>query len=282
MLTPLLTEPKLLCVHNWYRQPGGEDAVFNAEAALLRSRGHGVLEYTEHNSEVERLTAPAAAARTFWSANSCRRVRRLLSDGRPDVAHIHNTFPLISPSVYHACRKAGVPVVQTLHNFRLICPAATLFRGGLPCEDCVGRTVPWPGVLHRCYHGSRTQTVALAGMLAFHRLIGTWAEQVDVHIALTDFARRKFIEGGLPAERIVVKPNFVHPDPGMKDGEGEYAVFVGRLSEEKGVRTLLRAWRSLGDVPLRIAGDGPLTGEARRFVNSERLRAVDVLGRAGG
>ncbi len=256
----------VLLVHNRYQQRGGEDVVFEAEAGLLEGRGHAVDRLGVDNRAIAADGSLLAAARlglqTVWSRDGANQVRRALRACRPDVAHFHNTFPLISPAAYYACADAGVPVVQTLHNYRLLCPAALLFRDGHVCEDCLGKLVPWPGVLHRCYRGSRAATGAVATMLAVHRLLGTWERKVDVFIALTEFARRKFIEGGLPADRIVVKPNFVYPDPGPGAHDGGYALFVGRLSPEKGIRTLLAAWERLGmGIPLKIAGDGPLADE---------------------
>src|SRR5581483_9761958 len=194
-----------------------------------------------------------AAARTVWSRPAYRVLRELLRAHRPAVAHFHNTFPLISPAAYYACRAERVPVVQTLHNFRLLCPNALFFRDGRVCEDCLGKAVPWPGVAHKCYRGSRSASAAVCTMLTVHRALGTWHTAVDRFIALTDASRRKFVAGGLPADKIAVKANFVDPDPGPGTGAGGYGVFVGRLSAEKGVGTLLKAWQQLGrDVPLKI------------------------------
>ena len=166
---------------------------------------------------------------------------------------------MISPAAYYAARAENVRVVQTLHNFRILCPNAIFFREGRPCEDCLGRSIPWPGVVHKCYRGSRTASAASAAMLIAHRTLGTWQKAVDVFIALTQFSRKKFIQGRLPAEKIAVKANFVYPDPGIGAGTGEYAVFVGRLSAEKGLDTLLDAWKVLREnVALKIVGDGPL------------------------
>lgn len=165
---------------------------------------------------------------------------------------------------------------MTLHNYRLLCVNALFFREGRVCEDCLG-CLPWRGVVHGCYRDSWTASVVVAGMLAVHRALRTW-DLVDRYIALTDFARRKFLEAGLPPEKVVVKPNFVHPDPGPGEGRGGYALFVGRLSPEKGVGTLLKAWKRLGGkVPLKIVGDGPIAGEVRRA--AERLSGVEWLGR---
>jgi glycosyltransferase involved in cell wall biosynthesis len=169
--------------------------------------------------------------------------------------------------------------VQTLHNYRLLCPGGLFLRDGKVCEECLGRSVPWPGVAHACYRQSRPATAAIATMHAAHRAMGTWQEKVDLYIALSEFARHKFMEGGLPPDRIVVKPNFVDPDPGPKQDDGAYALFVGRLSKEKGLSVLLSAWKRLrAAIPLRIAGDGPLMGEITNGAGAKDIRDVQLLG----
>jgi len=249
---------RVLLVHNYYQQPGGEDRVFHAEADLLRARGHDVHLYTRSNQHIAQRASPRLAVETVWSQHSRREIGDLIRSVRPDVAHFHNTMPLISPSAYFACRAAGVPVVQTLHNYRLHCPKATYFRDGRICETCRARFVAWPGVLYACYRGSRTATATLAATSTVHRLLGTWRRVVARFVVPSAFARSKLIEGGLPPGKVVVKPNFVDPDPGVGAHRGEFALFVGRLNPEKGVETLLRAWRHLPNVRLRIVGDGPL------------------------
>jgi glycosyltransferase involved in cell wall biosynthesis len=249
---------KLLLVHNSYQQPGGEDQVFASEVDLLASHGHEVVRYTAHNDAVRHLSKLTLACRTSWSRTTYREMRGILQRERPQIVHVHNTLPLLSPAVYYAAGRARVPVVQTLHNYRFLCPSAFLLREQRICEDCVGRRVAWPAIIHACYRQSRGATGAVAVMLSVHRLLGTWTRRVSRYIALTDFMRHKFIQGGFPANQIVVKPNFVAPDPGVGSHGGRYALFVGRLSPEKGVQTLLRAWRQEGRMPLKIAGDGPL------------------------
>ena len=199
--------------------------------------------------------------RAVWAWDTKRELRSILRKERPELVHFHNAFPVISPSAYYACKEAGVPVVQSLHNYRLICPAATFYREGRVCEDCLGRA-PWPGVIHACYHNSRAQTATVAAMMIAHRALGTWLNEVDAYIAFTEFSRQKFIAAGLPPDKIFLKPHFLGVDPGAKRGLGEYALFLGRLVPEKGVTTLLKAWQQLKHIPLAIAGDGPLREKA--------------------
>jgi glycosyltransferase involved in cell wall biosynthesis len=254
-----LCQMKILAVHNRYQRPGGEDQVFVDETTLLETRNHRVLRYEVHNDQVKQANRLALAKDTVWNTSAYRELGALIRRERPHVVHFHNTLPLVSPAGYYAARAEGVPVIQTLHNYRLLCPVALFFRDGRVCEDCIGKAVPWPGVVHRCYRGSRTASGVIATMLTVHHALRTWTEMVDVYVALTEFARNKFIEGGLPAGKIVVKPNFVAPDPGRGQGGGGYALFVGRLAPEKGTETMLAAWDRLGTrIPLKIVGDGPL------------------------
>jgi exopolysaccharide biosynthesis WecB/TagA/CpsF family protein len=250
---------RILVVHNYYQQPGGEDRCLDSEIAMLRDRGHEVIRFTADNDEIDGMGRLALAARTVWSRPTYKDLRALIRSRQPQVVHFHNTFPLISPAAYYAAKAEGVPVVQTLHNFRLLCPNALFFRDGQVCEDCLGKSIPWPGVMHKCYRGNRSATAAVATMVTAHRALGTWRDMVDVYIPLTEASRSKFVAGGLPADRLVVKPNFLEFDPGIGDGSGGYAIFVGRLSAEKGIETLLKAWKTFGhDLPLKIVGDGPL------------------------
>ena len=197
---------------------------------------------------------------TVWSTESYREFKRLLEATRPDIVHFHNTLPLISPAAIHAAKALRIATVQTLHNYRLLCPSGLLHRNGRPCEDCMGKHFAWPGIVHACYRDSRPATAAVAIMLTAHRHMATWTDKIDMHIALTEFSRQKFIAGGIPAEKLVVKPNFVARDPGPGAGEGGYAIFVGRLTTEKGIKTLLAAWQMIQNrLPLKIIGDGPLS-----------------------
>lgn len=229
----------VLVVHNRYQERGGEDRVVALESALLERNGHKVVPYIVDNRDIGSMPKATLPLLTIWNPKTVDAVTRLIELERIDVVHVHNTLPLVSPSVYHAARAEGIPVVQTLHNYRLFCPAAVCVRNERPCTSCLGASVPWPAIRHACYRGSRTATGAVAAMLVAHRLLGTWQNAVDTYIAPTDFARRLFIAAGLPAGRIVVKPHFVDPDPGVGAHRGDDVLYVGRLSTEKGVQTLL-------------------------------------------
>ena len=258
---------KILLVHNYYQQRGGEDESFETEAALLRDHGHEVVLHTAHNDAVDGMSSARLAAALLWNGEAYREVRALIRRERPAVVHCNNTFPLLSPSVYYAARAEGVPVVQHLRNYRLSCVNGLFFRDGRVCEDCLGSFAPWRGVRHGCYRQSRVASAGASAMVGAHRALGTWSRLVDVYVTLTEFARGKLVEAGLPADRVRVKPNFLQCPPEIGDGSGGYALFVGRLAPEKGVGTLLEAWDQLGSaLELVVVGDGPIEGDVAAAV----------------
>jgi glycosyltransferase involved in cell wall biosynthesis len=264
---------RVVVVHNRYRQRGGEDAVAEAEVALLRGRGHAVELYTRDNRELSDMGPLDASAQALWSRRTTTEIAQLCQRFGADLVHAHNTFALVSPSLYWAAFRARVPVVQTLHNYRLLCVQGMFRMQGRVCEDCLGR-VPWRGVTRRCYHDSAPQSAALATIVTLHRALGTFRDRVTRYIALNEFGRRKFIEGGLPAERIVVKPNFVDVAP-PPEAPRRGALFVGRLSAEKGVDTLLGALDRVAGVRAEVVGCGPLE---QRVAAHEKVLARGWLG----
>ncbi len=275
---------KVLILHNRYRQQGGEDLVVSSEARLLRSHGVEVFQF-EVGNQVSADGTLADAVRLGlaapWSRDSYEKALKLCEQYRPDVVHVHNFWMRLSPSVHAACRASGAATVQTVHNFRLLCTNALLMRNGRVCEDCLGK-IPWRGVVRRCYRGSFLASAAVASMIVSNRRRNTWERDVDAFIALSAHSRGKLIAGSLPADRIFVKPNFVE-DPGQLSSppsSSNLVLYVGRLSKEKGVATLLSAWASgnLGrSGHLLIVGDGPERQTLQAHAVSLGLTAPGVV-----
>lgn len=269
----------ILVIHNRYQQAGGEDAVVEAEVELLRLAGHRVVPFIRDNATITRynpLQKAALSVNTTWNQETYSTLRRIIERESPDLAHCHNLVPLVSPSAYHACASLGVPVVQTLHNYRLLCPSGTMFADRQVCSAC--RHNPMRAVLRGCYRDSHLQSAAIALMLAAHRITGTWNRKVDAYIAVSQSSGDCFVAAGLPPSRVHVKPNFLLRDPGQRPGSGGYAFFAGRLSAEKGALEMLEAWRPLPHIPLRIAGTGPLYPETCAALRRHNAGQVRLLG----
>lgn len=272
---------RILKVHNYYTQPGGEDTVFHAEKDLLRSKGHDVFEYLEFNKKIALMNQASVALQTLWSYSSYQKIKSLLKSTKPDVVHFHNTFPLISPSAYYACQELNIPVVQTLDNQRLICPASTFYRNEKLCLDCLGSTPPWQGILHACYHNSHLHSAIVVSMITLHRILNTWQTKIDAFLCSTTFYRNLFVQAGFPPNKIVVMPHFTQQSPWIDSNNKktkDYALFVGRLDPEKGINTLLESWRHL-DFSLKIRGDGRLNEKAREFVKLYAMKNIEFIGR---
>jgi len=274
---------KILLCHNHYQQPGGEQLAVEGLEGLLRSKGHQVIPYYENNAAIAGYSLWDKfqfLANTVYSRKTYRAVRGIVEDQRPEVAHVHNVFPLISPSIYCALRDAGVPIVQTVHNFRLMCPNGLFYTRGMVCERCkLGNTVH--AIRRRCYRHSYVFSALYAFAITWHRKVGTF-EAIDRFIALTGFSARKLVEGGLaPWEKIAVLGNFVAeplPAPGSFSSRDPYVVYLGRLSPEKGVEILLQAMSTLPHLRLKILGDGPLAETMSSFVRRQRMSNIEFLG----
>jgi len=266
---------RVLQVHTRYRQAGGEDQVVEAERALLEGAGVSVDQVLFDNAELTESRSLAGDLRiaggAIWSRAAERRVRAAIRERRPDVVHVHNTFAAASPSVFRAV--GDRPVVQTLHNYRWVCPVATAFRDGHACTDCVGLPVALPAVVHACVRGSRVQSAVATTSIAVHRAAGT-LRSIDQFVALTSFQRQVMVDGGLPADRIRVIPNFHEPDPGVGESPRAGVLYLGRLAVEKGLGPLLRA-AAIEPGLVRIAGSGPLVGDVERAATAG---VVDYLG----
>ncbi len=277
---------KILCVHNYYGSsaPSGENIVFETEAALLERREHEVMKFLRHSDDIRGggiFGTVRGGLSTPWNPWSAAAIRREVERFQPEVVHVHNTFPLLSPAVFRAIGRRAARVL-TLHNYRLFCPAAIPMRAGRACTECLDRKSAWPALRHGCYRGSRLATTPLAFSVALHRLVGTWTRHVDAFIALSSFQQKLMVEAGLPRDRVHVKPNFYagNPQPCPWAQRGRYVVFVGRLSIEKGVEDLVRAWLKWGaSAPeLRILGDGPLRESLQKLAFSLPGLQIRFLG----
>ena len=269
---------RILLCHNRYQHAGGEDRVFEDEGALLEKYGHQVFRFTISNDSIVDLNRIELVAKTFWNKAVASELDQIICRDRPDVMHVTNAFPLISPSAYKVAKDHGVGVVQSIHNYRMLCPKAQFVRNSQVCEKCLGKRFAWPAIYHACYKENRLATTVVAAMTAFHRARNSWTQLVDRFIAPTQFVKDKHIEGGFDARQIDVKPNFVFPDPGSGSGDGNYVAFAGRLSAEKGVDTLLETWQHLSaNVRLKIAGDGPLADRVKAAADADNR--IEWLGR---
>jgi glycosyltransferase involved in cell wall biosynthesis len=269
---------KIFLVHNNYRTsaPSGEDIVVGNERRMLEKHCE-VVTCFKHNDVLDETTLSnrlGMAANAVWSMSSYREIAALLEKTRPDLVHVHNTFPQLSPSVYAAAKRRGVPVIQTLHNYRIGCANGLLLRGGRPCELCLDFS-PLSALRYKCYRDSIPATATVVGIQMINRVIGSYRKNVDTFVALTKFAKNKLQIGGLADSNFVVKPNFL-PDPPPPGGypRERQAVFVGRLTEEKGVWTLIRAWSQTKGHKLVVAGDGALRDELEKYVASKKLNVV--------
>ncbi len=270
---------RILLVHNHLRPPSGENIVFENEKRLLREKGHEVITYERNNSETDQYSAfqkVCLPGRIVWSHVVYRELIELIEDYKPEIAHFHNTFPLLSPSSYWACFRKRVPTVQTLHHFRTICPGALLFRDGRICDDCLSGTM-LSSVKHGCYKGSRLQTALIASMLLVHRLIRT-ERAITSYIVLNDFCRSIFLRGGVPPTKLFVKPNFIFDVGQATYSHHGYALYLGRISNEKGVRTLIEAWKRIKNCSLKIVGEGESRESLTKLAKELDLSNVEFCG----
>lgn len=276
---------KVLMVHNFYQSssPSGEDVVFRNEIELLKQHGINVITYTRYNDEIKdyglrgKLVLPF---KNIWSIETYKELKAILKKEKPDIAHFHNIWYLISPSAYYACKEVGIPTVQTIHNFRMFCSSGLLLRDGKICEDCIGK-IPWRAMVYGCYKKSILYSTPIALTEIFHKFVGTFYNKVDAYISLTEFAKDKLIQAGLPKDKIYVKPNFLLNPPKKSFSRGKYIAFVGRISEEKGIKTLIDALRNQKKdrVILKLIGDGPMKKDIEKEIKKDNIQNIELLGK---
>ena len=276
---------RILIAHNRYQQAGGEDAVARTEAQMLKDAGHDVYLYERSNAEIEKwsfLRRVLSLWRMGWSSVSYHEMRKVIREFRPEVAHFHNIFFILTPSVYQACKDEGIPVVQSLHNFRMLCSNALFFRNNNVCEECLEKKSLRPGIRYGCYKNSRLKTALVVRMIEKHWKKGTWKKLVDVYVTATQFSRQKYIEAGIPEEKILIKPNIDYGEGRKSNEDKGYVLYVGRLSEEKGVLNLLQACPEFIDLPVKIVGDGPMRGKWEEYARRKKLSNVEFVGHVSG
>jgi glycosyltransferase involved in cell wall biosynthesis len=277
---------KILLVHNFYGSaaPSGENTSYEAERDLLKSGGHTVIEYTRHSDEIRARGLWGmlkGGLLTPWNPGTISAVREILSREKPDVMHVHNFFPLISPSVFYAAKGTATATVFTLHNYRALCAYAIPMRAGEVCTECLDRQSVMPALKYCCYRGSRLATIPLATMIAIHRRLGTWSKQVDALITLTGFQRDMLVNAGMPAEGMFIKPHFYKdaPAPLAWQEREDKAVYIGRLSMEKGPAVMIEAWKQLGSKAprLEVIGEGPDMGQLKESLRGSAAEARVVF-----
>ncbi|MDW3094196.1 MAG: glycosyltransferase family 4 protein [Gammaproteobacteria bacterium] len=276
---------RILLAHNFYRTtaPSGEDIAYSNEKEMLSNSGLNIATFEKFNDDLEGfsgLERLKLGLSNSWSSVSYRNIKSKIQSFKPDIVHFHNTFPQITPSGYAACKDMGIPVIQTLHNFRLLCANALLLREGKSCELCVSGSM-FNALKYKCYRNSLSATASQVLCLKRNRYNGSYANNVDRYITLTKFAEKKFIEAGFSSEQFVTRPNFLPDPPKMREIKQNYAIFVGRVTEEKGVYTLLNAWKKTNGIELRIVGDGELLAKCKKYVdeNNINVRFMGYLSR---
>ncbi|MEX6586745.1 glycosyltransferase family 4 protein [Paraclostridium bifermentans] len=273
-----MKKQNVLMAHNYYQVPGGEDTVFHNEVKMLEKNGHNVTKYTRHNDEIKGglINKLKLGIDTIFSFKTYKEVKELIDKNNIDVVHVHNTLPLISPSIYYAARAKRVPVVQTIHNFRLLCPGATFTKKGQICEACINKGLG-QSLKNRCYRNSFSQTLIMYAMLKIHRLIGTY-KKIN-YIALTEFNKNKLLNLVNNEERVYVKPNFIEEKEQVSRKLENYFVYIGRLDEIKGIKFLVESWKSINnDINLYIIGDGSEKENIEKFVDENNIKNTKLLG----
>ena len=278
---------KVLLIHNFYQFHGGEEESFLSEKKLLQNKNHKIITFVRDNKSIRNympIKKVTFVVNTIFSFDTYRKLRKIVTEEKPDIAHAHNIFPLISPAVYYILKRYNIPIVQTVHNYRLLClNGLFLTNNGKICEKCKKGNFFY-GILNKCYHKSYLQSFVMAITIFIHRIfLKTFSRKIDTFISPSKFLKEKLIEGKIPEEKIIVKPHFIECERIKPSYEFDnYAVYMGRLSKEKGLFTLVRAFKNIMNITLKIVGDGPIRKDLENYIDRERIKNVQFLGYING
>ena len=248
---------KVLMLHNRYKIMGGEDVSTNAEYTLLKEYGVDIETLILTNDIIEDENKLGLAINTIWSKKYHAEILQRIADKKYDIIHVQNFFPLFSPSIFYAAKKAGIKIVMTVRNYRLICPNGLMYVNGAICTECVGKTIPYPALIKKCYRNSTSATGVTVAMLSLHNFLNTWKNKIDGFICISEFVKKQLIAGGIEENKLHVKYNFVATEIPPNFNPQDYYIYVGRISTEKGIDILLETF-SKNKKKLLIIGDGPL------------------------
>ncbi len=269
---------RVLSIHNEYLIRGGEEESRKAEIEILRKNGIEVIEYTENNRVVDNMSKLRLAIRTIWSSESYQNVCKILKHQKIDIIHVQNIFPLISPSIYYAAKSFNIPVIQAVRNYRNLCINSYLYREGHICESCLAHKYPISGVINKCYRNSYSASIVAASTQWFHNYINS-RRHINFYLCISEFVKNKMVEGGFPSNKLIVKPNFVYPDPGYSPYKDNFILYVGRLSSEKGINILLDSLKNLktSNLTLKIIGEGDVSKLIETYIG--KGFRIELLGR---
>lgn len=271
---------KILQIHNYYKNKGGECAVVHAEKKLLEQHGNTVIQFVEDSADIGNYSLVKKATSLLqipYNVSIRSQLLAMIRENRPDVAHVHNVFPLVTPSIYHALKQYNIPVVQTIHNFRMLCPNGLFFTQGQICESCTTNGFI-AAVKKKCMHDSYVISGLYSSALWFAWKTGNFPYNINRYIVFNNFTAKRLVTGGVPHDRIIIGKNFIDSFVEEPSNKEQYVLYIGRLSREKGIETLLNAFPSHRTLALKIAGTGPMQEDIEKYVENNPSKKIELLG----